>query len=96
MSPGGVSIAVGVLVNLIVLAFVLGKFSERLDFLKGEVIQLQNDGQTPAEREALTKLLEAKFEAHEELDDLRFKALTDALANRLDRILEAVNGRART
>jgi hypothetical protein len=83
-----------------ILAFVLGKFSERMDFMKGEIVSLQRESQTQEERDAISELFNVKFEAHERLDDLRFKAMADALADRLDKmatmqttILQALNGK---
>ena len=95
-----VSIGITLGVNIIILAFLWGKFSERMDFMKAEIIQLQTEAQSPQERKAVAELFNVRFEAHERLDDLRFKAMAEALADRLDKmatmqttILQALNGK---
>lgn len=70
-----------------------GKQNERIDFMKGEIIQLQKQSQTEGEREALALVLDERFKAHEQKDDMRFDSLTMKISIQLEKILAAVNGR---
>lgn len=69
------------------------RMSERMDFMKGEIIHLQNESQTPDEREALARFAHSELEAHEREDFQKFKAIDDrmvTLANNWDRKLDMI------
>lgn len=86
-------LAVTVVVNLIGFAFMWGKFAERMDFMKGEIISLQSAAQTVGEREAMAEVFDVKFRAHEDKDDIRFNDLKSSIDSKLDRILSAISKR---
>lgn len=81
-----IAIGIEVLFNLCGLAYLWGKFSEKVAFMRGEIKGLQDNSQTPKEREALAKNLQLQFDAHEAKDDLRFKSLSDAINDKLDKL----------
>ena len=64
--------------------------SQRMESAERKIGSLESNSQTIAERHALDKALDIRFEAHEALDDLRFKTLQDAINTKLDAILTAV------
>ena len=67
--------------------------SERMDYMKGEIINLQENSQTEEERETLALLAHTELKAHESEDFLKFKAIDDrvaAMAGNLDRKLDAI------
>lgn len=63
------------------------RFSERLDYMKGEIIQLQREAQTQEEREALAAVVETRCKAREEKADLRFDTIIRLIEQKLDKIL---------
>lgn len=73
------------------LYFIKGKLKAYDDHMKDADIH-----QSPTERDALAKVLEAKFTAHEEKDDLRFENMTAAINGKLDLILTAVNSNGKS
>jgi hypothetical protein len=78
------------------------RYNERQDAMKADIKVLQDDSQTPEERDALTRLAHAELETHITEDFQKFKALDDRMITlatnwdrKLDMILQAVtkNGR---
>lgn len=88
-----IAIGLSALAWVVTTAVLWGKQTERIDFMKGEIINLQNEAQTPGEREALGEVLEIKFATHERLDDLRFDNLSKMIDSKLDKIIAAVSGK---
>ena len=64
--------------------------TQRQDSAEARIKALEDDSQTPGEREAVSKLLDAQFKAHEQLDDLRFRNLQETIHLQLAEILMVV------
>lgn len=90
-----IALAITITGFVITAAALWERMNQRQYALESRVKNLEDDSQTPGEREALAKLLDAQFKAHEHLDDLRFKELQDTIRRKLDEILQAVNGHGR-
>ena len=86
-----IAIGVTLLFALVAGCIAYGKLVKSVDILKAEVINLQQEAQSPEERAALEKLIDERFRSHEQLDDLRFETLTKTIDGKLDKILTAVN-----
>ena len=86
-------IALGVVVlgNVIILAAMWGRMTERQAAGEARIKALEDDSQTPGERAALQQSISNQFKAHEELDNVRFDNLQKAMHDKLDAILKAVN-----
>lgn len=87
-------IAIGLTAASLLIA--IGTYIQWKNDMDKRVEALESSAQTPTEREALAKILETKFHAHEEKDDLRFDGLSRAIEMKLDLILTAVNGKSNT
>lgn len=85
-----VAIGLTALVATVSVCVIWGKFTERLDYMKGEIINLQNSAQTQEERELTARGIAQQFEAHEKVDDLRFANLQQTIEGKLNQILSAV------
>lgn len=69
------------------------RYTERMDVMRRDVTALQDDSQTPEERDALARLVHTELEAHGKEDFQKFKALDDRmvmLAGNLDRKLDFI------
>lgn len=73
------------------------RMDEKLSFMKGEIIMLQNESQSPAERKALSDAVEAQILAHADMDAFQFGALNHAVNSmdaKLDKILNRLSAKA--
>ncbi len=73
------------------LVFVFGRFRERLDYMKGEIIQLQTESQTVEERKVREESLDLRFKIHDQKCDMRYETITKNIDYKLDRIMVSVN-----
>jgi len=86
-----IALAVTIVSAIIVGAGLWGRMSQRMDDAEFRIKSLEDDSQTPGEREAVKKIFETRFAAHESLDDIRFANLQQAIHAKLDAILLALN-----
>ena len=85
-----IALAITITGWIIAAAALWGRMTQRQEALEGRVNNLEDDSQTPGEREALQEAIAIQFKAHEELDNTRFAILQDAIQRKLDAILAAV------
>lgn len=72
------------------LLIAIGTYLEWKREMDNRVTDIEGLIQTPGEREAMAKVLEAKFIAHEDKDDLRFANLSQTIDRKLDAIIALV------